>query len=49
MHGHVEARVYCQEFAHYIPIGEEGTAFEGEAKTIKVAPLNHFPRIHNFN
>ena len=37
MHGHAGAGVYCQEFAHYIPIGVEGTVFEGEVKAIKIA------------
>ena len=33
------AGVYYQEFAHYIPIGAEGTAFEEKVKAIEIAPL----------
>ena len=47
MHRH--AGVYYEEFAHYIPIGAEGTVVDGEIKAIKVALLNLIPRIHNFN
>ena len=43
------AGVYCQTFAHYIPIGAEGTAFEGEVNAIKEALLNLIPRILSFN
>ena len=45
MHSYSKTGVYCQIFAHYISIGAEGTAFEGEVTAIKV-PL--IPRICNF-
>ena len=48
MYGHAEAEVYCEEFAHYIPIGAEGTASEGKVKPIEVVLLNLIPRIQNF-
>ena len=41
MHGHTGSGVYCQEFAHCIPIG---AAFEGEVKAIEAALLNLIPR-----
>ena len=41
------AEDYCQEFAHYIQVGAEGAAFEGEVKAIEVTLLNLIPRIHN--
>ena len=49
MHGHAGAEVYCQEFAHWIAIGEVGKAFKGDVKTNKVALLNLIPMTHNFN
>ena len=51
MCGHAGARVYCQELAHYtsIPIGAEGTVFEGEVKAIKVALLIAFRKFCNSN
>ena len=48
MRGHAGAGVR-QEFAHYIPLGTEGTAFKAEVKAIEVTLLNLIPRIRNFN
>ena len=47
MPGHAGAGVYCQEFAHYIPIGAERTAFEGEVNWSSTSKPN--PWIHSFN
>ena len=41
MHNHAGAGVYCQEFAHNIPIAAEGTVFEEEVKPIEVKLLNY--------
>ena len=46
MHICAEAGDYSQEFAHYIPIGAEGIAFEGKVIDIEVALLNLIPKIH---
>ena len=42
MHGHTEAGVFCQEFAHYIPMGPEEKLLK-ESQAIEVALQNLIP------